>query len=366
VIQTPRTYEELKDIKDKVVQQLQASGVLTNIQSTLELDGQDFVIDIDRDRAASLGIDVAAISETVDILVSGRRFTRFKRDGKEYDVRVEVDDHLRRSPQDIENIFVRSESTRRDAPQEMIPLSDLVNIRSRSAPIQLAHFNQMRSVSISGNLPNNVRLGEVVSSIKQITKETLPDGVKIDFSGETRRFVQEMNSVYLIFGLALAFIYLVMAAQFESFVDPFIIMLSVPLSMTGGLIMLWLAGGSFNVFSQIGLVTLIGLITKHGILIVDFANTLIEEGKKREDAIVEACRLRLRPILMTTFAMVLGSVPLAIATGAGAELRQQIGWVIVGGMSFGTLFTLFVVPTVYLYLAKTRSRPRHIKKALEA
>lgn len=365
VIQTPRTYEELKDIKDKVVQELQARRVLTNIQSTLELDGQDFVIDIDRDRAASLGIDIAAISETVDILVSGRRFTRFKRDGKEYDVRVEVDESMRRSPQDIENIFMRVENTRRDSPQEMIPLSDLVNIRSRSAPIQLAHFNQMRSVSISGNLPSDIRLGEIVTSIKQIAKDTLPEGMKIDFSGETRRFVQEMNSIYLIFGLALAFIYLVMAAQFESFIDPFIIMLSVPLSMTGGLIVLWFAGGSFNLFSQIGLVTLIGLITKHGILIVDFANTLVEEGKTKIDAIVEASRLRLRPILMTTFAMVLGSVPLAIATGAGAELRQQIGWVIVGGMSFGTLFTLFVVPTVYIYLARKSSASR-IKKALDA
>ncbi len=180
----------------------------------------------------------------------------------------------------------------------------------------------------------------------------LPPTVQVDYAGQTREFRQTGSNLAIVFLLALLFIYLVLAAQFESFVDPFVILLSVPLSLAGALAALWLTGGTLNVYSQIGLVTLIGLITRHGILIVEFTNQLREQGKPRLEALVEASALRLRPILMTTGAMVLGSIPLAIASGAGAESRQQIGWVIVGGMSFGTLLTLFVVPTAYSFLAR--------------
>jgi multidrug efflux pump len=182
----------------------------------------------------------------------------------------------------------------------------------------------------------------------------LPPEVQIDYSGQSREFRDAGSSLIFVFVLALGFIYLVLAAQFESFLDPLVIMLTVPLSMTGALLALYLAGGTLNVYSQIGLVTLVGLITKHGILIVEFANQLQDEGRSKLDAVIEAAVLRLRPILMTTGAMVLGALPLALATGAGAESRQQIGWVIVGGMSLGTLLTLFVVPTMYTLLTRTR------------
>jgi multidrug efflux pump len=201
-------------------------------------------------------------------------------------------------------------------------------------------------------------MGEALTSMDAIANQILKPGYAVDYNGQSREFRQSSSSLAFTFTLALAFIYLVLAAQFESFRDPFIIMLTVPLSMAGALLALWLAGGTLNVYSQIGLVTLVGLITKHGILIVEFANQLQEKGIERTEAVIESATLRLRPILMTTGAMVLGTVPLALATGAGAESRQQIGWVIVGGLLLGTFFTLFVVPTVYSLLAERKDLDR--------
>jgi multidrug efflux pump len=195
-------------------------------------------------------------------------------------------------------------------------------------------------------------LSEGLDFLAAAAQEVLPVTAKVEYAGESREFRSARSSLYLIFLLALAFIYLVLAAQFESFTDPFIIMLTVPLSITGALLALWWSGGTLNIYSQVGLVTLIGLITKHGILIVEFANQLRSKGMALRDAVIEAAALRLRPILMTTGAMVLGAVPLALSTGAGAESRQDIGWVIVGGLLVGTLFTLFVIPVVYTYLSR--------------
>ena len=207
-------------------------------------------------------------------------------------------------------------------------------------------------MTISADLGEGYALGDALTFLEQTAREVLPETALTDVAGQSREYRAAGQSLALVFVLALGFIYLVLAAQFESFRDPLIILITVPLSMTGALGVLWLAGGTLNVFSQIGLVTLVGLITKHGILIVEFANQLQEQGRNRVDAAIEAAGLRLRPILMTTGAMVLGALPLAIASGAGAESRQQIGWVIVGGMSFGTLLTLFVIPTVYSFLGQ--------------
>jgi multidrug efflux pump len=201
-------------------------------------------------------------------------------------------------------------------------------------------------------------LGEAIAAFNVAAQEVLPDNVVTDLTGQARELRDASANLALVFGLALAFIYLVLAAQFESFRDPLLIMFSVPLSITGALAALYFTGGTLNVYSQIGLVTLIGLITKHGILIVDFANRLQEEGRSRIDAVVEGSTLRLRPILMTTFAMVLGALPLVLATGAGAESRMQIGWVIVGGMTLGTLLTLFVVPCAYAIIGRTHVSPQ--------
>ena len=237
----------------------------------------------------------------------------------------------------------------------MIPLAALVKTREVVVPRDLNHFGQRRSASITANLSPELALGDALNAMDAIAKQVLPPGYTTDLNGQSREFRDSSGSLALVFGLSLLFIYLVLAAQFESFIDPFIIMLSVPLSMVGALLALKFTGGTLNVFSQIGLITLVGLITKHGILIVEFANQLQEQGVAKLAAVKQSAALRLRPILMTTGAMVLGSIPLALATGAGAESRQQIGWVIVGGMSLGTLLTIFVVPTVYTLLARTHT-----------
>jgi multidrug efflux pump len=271
--------------------------------------------------------------------------TRFKRDGEQYDVIVQVADADRRNPEDIRDIYARG----RDG--SMISLDNLVGVSETIAPRELNHFGQRRAVTITANLAPGYTMGEALAFMDGVANQLLKPGYAVDYNGQTREFRQSSSSLGLTFTLALAFIYLVLAAQFESFRDPFIIMLTVPLSMAGALLALWLTGGTLNVYSQIGLVTLVGLITKHGILIVEFANQLQEKGLELKQAVIESATLRLRPILMTTGAMVLGAVPLALATGAGAESRQQIGWVIVGGLLLGTFFTLFVVPTVYTLLA---------------
>jgi multidrug efflux pump len=220
----------------------------------------------------------------------------------------------------------------------------------------LHHYNQMLSATAYAEIAKGYSLGKVIEDVEQFKEKHLPDGMQLIFSGSTKSYLEESRQIVLVFILALIFVFLVLAAQFESFIDPFVIMLSVPFSVTGALMTLSLVSdGSLNIYSKVGLVTLIGLITKHGILIVDFANKIKETGGTFVEAVKMAAYMRLRPILMTTFAMVIGSVPLAIATGAGAASRRQIGWAIVGGMSFGTLFTLFIVPLVYILFARFKS-----------
>jgi multidrug efflux pump len=284
----------------------------------------------------------------METMLGGRQVTRFKREGKQYDVIVQVADADRATPSDLASIYVRGNSG------QMVQLANLVTVRETVAPKELNHFNQLRAAKITASLAPGYVLSDGLSKLEAIAKEVLPGNAVIDYDGPSREFRESSASLLITFLLALGFIYLVLAAQFESFIDPFIIMLSVPLSITGALLALKLTGNTLNVYSQIGLVTLIGLITKHGILIVEFANQLREQGQDMVEAVVESASLRLRPILMTTGAMVLGALPLAWAHGAGAESRQAIGWVIVGGMSFGTVLTLFVVPTAYLLIARRR------------
>ncbi|MFA7095084.1 MAG: efflux RND transporter permease subunit, partial [Gammaproteobacteria bacterium] len=238
----------------------------------------------------------------------------------------------------------------------LIQLSNLVDIRETVAPKELNHFNRLRSATISANVAPGYSLSDALGFLEQAAAETLPASAQTSLDGQSREFRESGSTMYVTFALALVFIFLVLAAQFESFRDPFVIMLTVPLAIAGALLSLKLTGATLNVYSQIGLVMLVGLITKHGILIVEFANQLQERGRGVREAVIEAAALRLRPILMTTAAMVLGAVPLAFAAGAGAESRQPIGWVIVGGLLLGTLFTLFVVPTAYTLVARRRVR----------
>jgi multidrug efflux pump len=261
---------------------------------------------------------------------------------------VQVADIDRRNPDDLASIYVRN------AHGVMVPMTNIIKVTEQVAPKELNHFNKLRSATLTATIAPGYTLGDALAFMDDAAQRVLPASAQVDYAGQSREFKESSSSLYFTFVLALAFIYLVLSAQFESFIDPLIIMLTVPLSITGALIALHLTGSTLNVYSQIGLITLVGLITKHGILLVEFSNQLQEQGRTKLEAVIEAAGLRLRPILMTTGAMVLGAIPLALATGAGAESRAQIGWVIVGGISFGTLFTLFVVPTAYTLLARTR------------
>jgi multidrug efflux pump len=352
VLQTSQSYDVLQTAVDQMLAKARENPGLLNVDTDLKLNQPQLSVQIDREKAALMGMSVETIGRTVETMLGGRQVTRFKREGKQYDVMVQVKPEDRSTPNDLSQIFVKAGG------DTMVPLANLVTVKETVAPTELNHFNKLRSANIEATLAPGYSLGEALSFLESAARD-LPPGIIFDYEGQSREFKTSSSGLLVVFILALVFIYLVLAAQFESWVDPFIIMLTVPLAMTGALLALQLTGQSLNVYSQIGLVTLVGLITKHGILIVEFANQLQEQGKDKLDAVVEAATLRLRPILMTTGAMVLGSVPLAIATGAGAESRQAIGWVIVGGLLMGTVLTLYVVPTAYMLLAR-RHRPEPV------
>jgi multidrug efflux pump len=352
VVMSNASYEELQQVVQRIVAEASKNPGLANIDTDLRLNKPQVNVEVDRDKAADAGVQIETVGRTLETMLGGRNVTRFKKDGDQYDVIVQIKNGERDAPDDINNIFVRALSKTAGGQEQMVPLSSLLKVRESVAPRELNHFGQRRAVVISANLANGYTQGEAIDFMEDTARAIIKPGYATDLSGSSREYRASSGSLVMTFVLALAFIYLVLAAQFESFVDPFIIMLTVPLSMAGALAALQWTGGTLNVYSQIGLITLVGLITKHGILIVEFINQLREQGKELQEAIVEAAVLRLRPILMTTGAMVLGAIPLALATGAGAESRIQIGWVIVGGMTFGTLLTLFVVPTFYTFFAR--------------
>ena len=347
VLLTTQPYEVLNAATDQLMAVARTNSCLTALDTDLKLNKPDLRVRPDREKAALLGVEVDTIGRTLETLMGGRQVTRFKREGKQYDVMVQVADADRVRPDQLNEIFVRARSG------QMIPLATLISVQETVAPKELNHFNKLRASTVSANLVGGCALGDALTFMESAAGQ-LPSSIRVDYNGPSREFKIAAKGLYELFLMALIFIFLVLAAQFESFIDPFIIMLTVPLTMTGALLALYFTGNTLNVYSQIGLVTLIGLITKHGILIVEFANQLQEKGLSKREAVQEAATLRLRPILMTTGAMVLGAIPLAMATGAGGESRQAIGWVIVGGLTLGTLLTLFVVPTAYTYLARTR------------
>ncbi|TAK50730.1 MAG: efflux RND transporter permease subunit, partial [Betaproteobacteria bacterium] len=315
------SYENLERISGALLEKAKASGLFANPDVDLRLNKPQLSVDIDREKAATLGIDVETIGRTLETLLGGRQVTRFKREGKQYDVIVQLEAKDREKPADLTSIFVRA----RDG--QLVQLSNLVKVRETVGPKELNHFNRLRATLLSANLAPGRSIDEALSFLEKASAEVFDKDARFELDGVSREFRESGAALWITFLLALGFIYLVLAAQFESFVSPFVIMLTVPLAMTGALGAMKLTGGTLNVYSQIGLVMLIGLITKHGILIVEFSNQLRARGAAKLEAVVEAATLRLRPILMTTGAMVLGALPLALATGAGAEARQAIGWV---------------------------------------
>ena len=293
-------------------------------------------------------------------MLGQRRVSTFLDRGQEYYVIMEGWEEDYRSPQSIENIYVRSSTTNR-----LIPLDNLVSVEERATSSTLNRYNRMRSITISANLADGYTVGEALEYLRNIVNTELPSEVSIDYKGESQLYQESGNSILFIFALALAITYLVLAAQFESWIHPLVIMLTVPMALVGALIGLYFAGMTMNIYSQIGLVMLIGLAAKNGILIVEFANQLRDAGYEFEDALRRAATQRLRPIVMTGFTTVFSALPLVFATGAGAESRTVIGMVIFAGVLLSAFMTLYIVPTAYYWLARNTRSPNELSQRLE-
>ncbi len=352
-------YAELAQWRDKLLAKMEQNPGFFSTDSDYKETRPQMRVEIDRQRAADLGVPVTDIGHALETMMGSRRVTTFVQNGEEYDVIVQSDRELRASPADLEAIQVRA----RDG--ALIPLSNLVTLRELAEPGSLNRFNRLRAITISAGLTPGYRMGEAMQWLEKTVQEELPDHAQIDWKGESREYLKAGGAVLLTFTLALLIVYLVLAAQFESFIHPFVIMLTVPLGVLGALIGLAVTGGTLNLFSQIGIVMLVGLAAKNGILIVEFANQLRDEGRSIHQAIVEASAVRLRPILMTSIATVVGAVPLVVAGGPGSASRATIGIVVIFGVSFSTLLSLFVVPAFYVLLAKYTKSPEAVSHELE-
>lgn len=355
------TYEELAKWRDLMLPKLKANPSLRNLDYDYKETKPQLRLQIDRDRAADLGVSVADIGNTMQTFYGSREVTTYMDDGEEYDVVLQGQDKDRLRPDDSTNIYVRSSTS-----GELVPLSNLMQLKETADAGALNRFNRIRAITISASLAPGYSIGDALAFMEDTAKEVLPEEAKIDYKGESRTFKETGAGIYLTFALALVAVYLFLAAQFENWIHPFIIMMTVPLAIVGALWGLFLSGATLNIFTQIGLIMLVGLAAKNGILIVEFANQLRDEGYEFVDAIKTASEQRLRPIIMTSIAMVAGAVPLVLATGAGAESRFPIGVVIVGGVCLSTVFTLFVVPTFYWLMAKNTMPPETTGRKLDA
>jgi multidrug efflux pump len=317
-------------------------------------------ISVDRNRAATLGVSLSNVGRTLETMLGSRIVTTYVDRGREYNVVILGSDADRSSTDDLSNLYVRSSLT-----GDLVPLSNLVKISENAGPSELKRFDRMRSITVSAELTEGTSLGQAIEKLTEVAHQTLPASARISWDGESQEYLDSGSSLYLTFGLALLIVFLVLAAQFESFVNPMIILVTVPLAMTGALLGLWFYGSSVNVFSQIGSILLIGLSAKNGVLIVEFANQLRDRGMRFREAIIEAASVRLRPILMTSACTTFGALPLLLGTGAGAEARQPIGIVVVYGVTISAILTLFVVPAIYVLFARSTSSPQHVSRAID-
>jgi len=348
VVTSTDDYIVINQVLEKLRDAAMKSGWFLFVDTDLKFNKPELEVNIDRNKAASLGVNMQTIGNTLGTLLGGNYVNRFSREGDSYEVIPEVPDELRENPGKINDYYVMA-----DTSKTLVPLSSIVDLKVNTVPNSLNQFQQLNSATLEGLVMPGKSLTDALAYLRTQAKEILPTGVSFDYAGQSRQAIQEGNALIYTFFFALIFIYLVLCAQFESFSDPFIILISVPMSIAGALIPLNIGFATLNIYTGIGLVTLIGLISKHGILMVDFANKLQQnEGLSIHDAIIKSASLRLRPILMTTAAMILGVLPLLMASGAGAKSRFDIGLVISSGMFIGTCFTLFVVPTMYTLLAR--------------
>ena len=354
-------YEELAAWRDILVAKAAENPGLTNIDSDYHPRKPQLKVAIDRDRAADLGVSLTAVGRTLETMMGSRVVTTFLDRGEEYNVILQAREEDRASPNDLNNIYVRSAAT-----NALVPLSNLVTMSETAGARELKRFDRLRSVTISANLNTGYSLGEALDYFEELVRAELPSHAQINYDGESREYKRSGGALYITFVLALVIVFLVLAAQFESFRHPIIIMMTVPLAVAGALLGLYFSDGSINVFSQIGCIMLIGLAAKNGILIVEFANQLRDRGVEFKESIVQAAAIRLRPVLMTSLCTVFGAIPLLLATGAGAESRRAIGSVVVYGVTFSMLLTLYVVPVVYALVARSTKSPEYVTKLIES
>jgi len=354
------TYEELAIWRDILLKEMQSNNQLFGIRSNYNETRPQMRINIDKNRSADLGVTIGSIGQTLSVMLGSRRVTTFVEQGEEYNVVLQGRDEDRQTPNDVNNIFVRS-----DASRQLIPLSSIINIKETSASSALNRFDRMRSITVLATPTPGYPLGDAIKWLENTAKEKLPESARISWNGQAREYKESGNAMYIFFLLALVVVYLVLAAQFESFIHPFVIMMTVPLAMAGAFIGLLLFDISFNIYSQIGIIVLIGLAAKNGILIVEFTNQLRDNGIEFQEALIEACKVRLRPIIMTAVATCMGAIPLVLASGAGAEGREAIGVVIFTGVAFSSIITLLIIPSFYSLLAKNTSSPGTVSKNLK-
>ncbi len=316
----------------------------------LKFNKPEINISIDRDKARNLGVSIIDISQTLQLGLSGSRFGYFIMDGKQYQIIGQVERVDRDEPLDVKTLYVKNKRG------ELIQLDNLVTFEEQSRPPQLYRFNRYSSAKVSAQLAKGVALGEGIKEMERIASEVLDETYTTSLDGASREFTESASSIYLAFLIALAIIYLVLAGQFESFKDPLIIMFTVPLALAGALLSLWYFNQTLNIFSQIGIIMLIGLVTKNGILIVEFANQRKEQGLNVMDSVIGAAESRFRPILMTSLSTMLGILPIALALGAGSESRVSMGIAVIGGMAFATVLTLYVIPAIYSYFSGKEGR----------
>ncbi len=355
------TYEELVHWRDIILDKAKENPGLVGIDYDYKETRPQIDVSIDRDRAGDLGISIVNVGRTLETMLGSRVVTSYIDRGEEYDVILEGERSNQRTPTDLTNIYVRSSRS-----GKLIPLSNLVTIKERADASALNRYNRIRAITIDAGLAEGYRLGDALEYLEQVTRDYLPAGASIDYKGESLDFKESGSTVLFTFMLALLVVFLVLAAQFESFIHPFIIMLTVPLAMTGALLGLLFTGESLNIYSQIGIIMLIGLAAKNGILIVEFVNQVRDEGVDFNDAILEACGKRLRPIVMTGITTAMGSVPLILSSGAGAETRLVIGVVVFSGVVVATLLTLYIVPVAYRLFARYTQTPGTVEKRLNA
>ncbi|HEV7632350.1 MAG TPA: efflux RND transporter permease subunit [Steroidobacteraceae bacterium] len=360
VLQGPE-YREIADLAQEVINKAAMNPNIVNLETDYQERKPQLDVGIDRNKAADLGVSLSNVGRALETMLGSRVVTTFLMGGDEYNVLLQARDEQRASVSDLDNIYVRSDKT-----QALVPLASLVQIQETAGPSELRRFNRLRSVTISANLAPGYSLGEALTYMEGVIKELTPQGgVQIDYNGESRELKRSASGLYLTFGFALLIVYLVLAAQFESFVHPLVILASVPMALTGAIFGLWLFNSTINVFSQIGAVMLIGIASKNGILIVEFANQLRDRGEEFVEATIHSATVRLRPVLMTTLATAAGAIPLMIATGAGKESRQSIGATVFFGSTFAVALTLFVVPALYVLIARNTRSPQYISRLIE-